>query len=250
MTGNTKFEQLKGKLESVENKMDIEKSDEDLKKLRTVGFETLKNVFEENSHIPDKDFKELWEVGFRFLRKNLKEDPKYCEEVVSIFENYGEQKRKLIWRYVALLSIQINEIDPKNKSANKLLKEAVQFLEKMEKDEWKKYWDLVLRITKNVVSRDPKNESAKNLIIEAERVAKDEEEKMEKSYIDEAGRVEIEESLDDFPAIKRKNEKRIQKIKLSQGVRLSINGEWRWRGMKDHLELKKVGNYWLPSSFV
>ena len=29
MTGNTKFEQLKGKLESVENKMDIEKSDED-----------------------------------------------------------------------------------------------------------------------------------------------------------------------------------------------------------------------------
>ena len=132
--------------------MDIEKSDEDLKKLRTVGFEILKNVLEEKPHFPDKDFKELWKVGFRFLRKNLKEDPKYCEEVVSIFENYGEQKRKLIWRYVALLSIQINEIDPKNKSANKLLKEAVQFLEKMEKDEWKKYWVLVLRITKNVVS--------------------------------------------------------------------------------------------------
>ena len=70
---------------------------------------------------------------------------------------------------------------------------------------------------------------------------------MEKSVIDEAGRVEIEESLDDFPTIKRENEKRIQKIKLSQGVRLSMNGEGRWRGMKDHLELKKVGNYWLPS---
>jgi hypothetical protein len=128
-----------------------------------------------------------------------------------------------------------------------MLEEVVQFLDKMEKDEWKEYWDLVLRITKNVVSRDPKNESAKNLIIEAERIAKKEEEDMEKSVIDEAGRVEIEESLDDFPAIKRKNEKRIQKIKLSQGVRLSMNGEWRWRGMKDHLELKKVGNYWLPS---
>ena len=63
MTGNTKFEQLKGKLESVENKMDIEKSDEDLKKLRTVGFETLKNVFEENSHIPDNDLRTM---GIRF----------------------------------------------------------------------------------------------------------------------------------------------------------------------------------------
>ena len=190
MTGNTKFEQLKGKLESVENKMDIEKSDEDLKKLRTVGFEILKNVLEENSHFPDKDFKELWKVGFRFLGKNLKEDPKYCEEVVSIFENYGEQKRKLIWRYVALLSIQINEIDPKNKPASGMLEEVVQFLDKMEKDEWKKYWDLVLRITKNVVSRDPKNESAKNLIIEAERIAKDEEEKMEKSVSENAKRLE------------------------------------------------------------
>lgn len=190
MTGNTKFEQLKGKLESVENKMDIEKSDEDLKKLRTEGFEILKNVLEENSHFPDKDFKELWKVGFRFLGKNLKEDPKYCEEVVSIFENYGEQKRKLIWRYVAHLSIQIIEKDPKNKPASGMLEEVVQFLDKMEKDEWKKDWDLVLRITKNVVSRDPKNESAKNLIIEAERIAKDEEEKMEVSVSENAKRLE------------------------------------------------------------
>ena len=68
MTGNTKFEQLKGKLESVENKMDIEKSDEDLKKLRTVGFVILKKLLEENFHFQDKNFKELWKVGFRFLR--------------------------------------------------------------------------------------------------------------------------------------------------------------------------------------
>ena len=196
MTENSKIDDLKEMLLNAEKKLGIERSDENFEKSRT--------------------------EGFRIFKKILKEDPNYCEEVVSIFENYGEQKRKLIWRYVAHLSIQINEIDPKNKPASGMLEEVVQFLDKMEKDEWKKYWDLVLSITKNVVSRDPKNESAKNLIIEAERIAKDEEEKMEVSVSE--------------------NAKRLEKVEFEG---LTEEGQMAWVVLKKMHGLYKKDSYWL-----
>ena len=196
MTENSKIDDLKEMLLNAEKKLGIERSDENFEKSRT--------------------------EGLRIFKKILKEDPNYCEEVVSIFDNYGEQKRKLIWRYVAPLSIQINEIDPKNKPASGMLEEVVQFLDKMEKDEWKKNWDLVLSITKNVVSRDPKNESAKNLIIEAERIAKDEEEKMEVSVSE--------------------NAKRLEKVEFEG---LTEEGQMAWVVLKKMHGLYKKDSYWL-----
>ena len=73
-----------------------------------------------------------------------------------ILKNTEEQKRKLIWRYVALLSIQIKEIDSKNKSANELLEEVVQFLEKMEPIKWKEHYSFVLRLSKDALRKNPK----------------------------------------------------------------------------------------------
>ena len=71
---------------------------------------------------------------------------------------------------------------------------------------------------------------------------------MQNSAIDLSIQQEEEESRVDLPARKKENEKKVQKIKLPPGVRLSMSGEWRWRGIKDHLGLQKVGNYWLPSN--
>ena len=222
MTENSKIDDLKEMLLDAENKFDIERSEESFEKSRSVGFEILRKALRGDLQNSDKDFKELWEVGFRILRKILKEDPKCSEEVVIILEDTEEQKRKLIWRYLALLSIQIIEIDPKNKPASGMLEEAVQFLDKMEKDEWKEYWDLVLRITKNVVSRDAKNESAKNLIIEAERIAKDEEEKMEVSVSE--------------------NAKRLEKVEFEG---LTEEGQMAWVVLKKMHGLYKKDSYWL-----
>ena len=169
MTEISKIDNLKEMLLNAEKKLDIERSDENFEKSRSEGFEILRKALRGDLQNSDKDFEELWIEGFRVLRKILKEDPQCSEEVVIILENTEEQKRKTIWRYLALLSIQINEIDPKNKSANKLLEEVVQFLDKMEKHEWKEYWGLVLRLSKDALSKDPKNEAAEKLSIEAKK---------------------------------------------------------------------------------
>ena len=66
MTENSKIDDLKEMLLNAEKKLGIERSDENFEKSRT--------------------------EGFRIFKKILKEDPNYCEEVVSIFDNYGEQK--------------------------------------------------------------------------------------------------------------------------------------------------------------
>ena len=73
------------------------------------------------------------------------------------------------------------------------------------------------------------------------------ERKMLVSVIEKAVRSEKENSLDDFPALVVANERRIKQLNLTPGVKLSQEGEWRWRGIKEHLGLQKKGNYWLPS---
>ena len=73
------------------------------------------------------------------------------------------------------------------------------------------------------------------------------ERKMLVSVIEKAVRSEKENSLDDFPALVVANERRIKQLNLTPGVKLSQEGEWRWRGIKVHLGLQKKGNYWLPS---
>ena len=73
------------------------------------------------------------------------------------------------------------------------------------------------------------------------------ERKMLVSVIEKAVRSEKENSLDDSPALVVANERRIKQLKLTPGVKLSQEGEWRWRGIKEHLGLQKKGNYWLPS---
>ena len=73
------------------------------------------------------------------------------------------------------------------------------------------------------------------------------ERKMLVSVIEKAERSEKENSLDDFPALVVANERRIKQLNLTPGVKLSQEGEWRWRGIKEHLGLQKKGNYWLPS---
>ena len=70
---------------------------------------------------------------------------------------------------------------------------------------------------------------------------------MQNSAINLSIQQEEEESRVDLPARKKEKENKIQKIKLPPGVRLSMSGEWRWRGIKNHLGLQKIGNYWFPS---
>ena len=65
------------------------------------------------------------------------------------------------------------------------------------------------------------------------------ERKMLVSVIEKAVRSEKENSLDDFPALVVANERRIKQLNLTPGVKLSQEGEWRWRGIKEHLGLQK-----------
>ena len=71
------------------------------------------------------------------------------------------------------------------------------------------------------------------------------ERKMLVSVIEKAVRSEKENSLDDFPALVVANERRIKQLNLTPGVKLSQEGEWRWRGIKEHLGLQKKGNYFI-----
>ena len=74
MTENSKIDDLKEMLLDAENKFDIERSEESFEKSRSVGFEILKNVLQENRQLSNTNFKGSWSEGFRILRKILKED--------------------------------------------------------------------------------------------------------------------------------------------------------------------------------
>ena len=65
------------------------------------------------------------------------------------------------------------------------------------------------------------------------------ERKMLVSVIEKAERSEKENSLDDFPALVVANERRIKQLNLTPGVKLSQEGEWRWREIKENLGLQK-----------